>query len=75
MKQYFFDIVGPGKSEYDYSGKTFSTLEKAYELAELMAFDLAAASDEWSGWRISVSSADGHRFFSIPVEQSCLGAW
>lgn len=73
MKQYFFDVVGPGRPEYDYSGRAFSTLEKAYELAELIAFDLAV-SEEWDGWRISVSDVEGNNIFSVPVESSCLAA-
>lgn len=74
MKRYFFDVAGPGKPEYDYSGRTFLTPGKAHEFAEFLACDLAVSSDEWDGWRISVRSPEGAMIFSIPVRSSCLGA-
>jgi len=74
MKRLFFDIVGPNKRDYDYSGRNFSTLEKAYELAEFMAHDLAVSSDECNGWCVSVYSPEGNVIFSIPVRSSYLGA-
>jgi hypothetical protein len=69
MNGYFFDIVGHGRSELDYTGRLLPTPEKAYDVAELMAFDLAVKrEDETIGWAVNVSSAEGRRLFSIPVQ-------
>jgi hypothetical protein len=38
--RYFFDIVGYGRSELDYTGRILPTPKIAYDAAELMAFDL-----------------------------------
>lgn len=75
MRRYFFDVVGPDRSEYDYSGRDMPTPEKACGLAELIALDLALEPEEpWYGWTINVRSAEGHEFFSIPVQASYLAA-
>ena len=69
MKRYFFDVVGHGRSELDYKGRELPTPESAHDAAELMAFDLAVRSEsETIGWAVSVSSAEGQKLFSIPVQ-------
>jgi hypothetical protein len=71
MQRYFFDIVGGQRSNCDYRGREFPTPEGAFELAELMALDLAIdANDERIGYSINVSTADGRKLFSVPV-QAC----
>lgn len=35
MNRYFFDVVGYGRPELDYSGRILPTLDKAYDEAEL----------------------------------------
>jgi hypothetical protein len=75
MKRYFFDVVGHERSELDYTGRILPTPEIAYDAAELMAFDLVVKrEDEAIGWAVSVSSAEGRKLFSIPVQTSYLRA-
>lgn len=74
VKRYFFDVIRRGQSEYDYSGRTLPSPEKAYELAELMAFDLAVACEEREDWHVHVCSAEGQKIFSIAVEPSYVAA-
>jgi hypothetical protein len=75
VKRYFFDIVGQAGSELDYTGRILPTPEKAYDAAELMAFDLAVKrEDDTIGWTVNVSSAEGRKLFSIPVLASYLAA-
>ena len=75
MERYFFDIVGLGRSELDYTGRILAAPERAYELAELMALDLAVVrEDETLGWAGNVSSIEGRTLFSIPVRTSYLAA-
>jgi hypothetical protein len=73
--RYFFDVVGHGRSELDYTGRILPTPEIAYDAAELMAFDLVVKrEDEAIGWAVNVSSAEGRKLFSIPVQTSYLAA-
>ena len=75
MQHYFFDVVGRGRSELDYAGRILPTPEAAYDTAELMALDLAVKrADDVMGWAVSVSSVDGRKLFSIPVQASYLAA-
>jgi hypothetical protein len=76
MQRYFFDFIHEGKSDYDYSGRLFSTLGEVQALAELMAFDLEVTLDERKrdGWLISVQDEAGGRILSVPVQSSCLAA-
>ena len=75
MTRYFFDVVGHSRTELDYVGCLFSTAKEAYETAELMAYDLVVKShDEIIRCAVSVSDAEGHKLFSIPLQASCLAA-
>lgn len=75
MRRYFFDIVGRQRCEYDYRGSDLPSCEKAHQLAELIALDLALEPDDpWYGWTVKVRSAEGCEFFAIPVQQSHLAA-
>ncbi|HEY7244187.1 MAG TPA: hypothetical protein VH678_09925 [Xanthobacteraceae bacterium] len=68
MQKYFFDLVGQGRSQYDYRGRVLAAPEKAFHLAELIALDLdVRAEGEWSGWSINVRNAYGQQYFSVPV--------
>ena len=76
MQHYFFDVVGRGRSELDYAGRILPTPEAAYDTAELMALDLAVKrADDVMGWAVSVSSIDGRKLFSIPVQASYLARY
>ena len=74
MKRYFFDVVGHERSELDYTGRILPTPEIAYDAAELMAFDLIVKREESIGWAVNVSSVEGCKLFSIPVQTSYLAA-
>lgn len=75
MRRYFFDVVGDQRTEYDYHGSELPTPEKAYELANLIALDLAIEPDgQWNGWAVKVCSAEDHQYFTVPVQSSCLSA-
>jgi hypothetical protein len=75
MRRYFFDVISGQYSNYDYCGRNFPTPESAYELAELMALDLAVdTEDEHVGRSVNVTTADGRKLFSVPVQPCCLAA-
>lgn len=75
MTRYFFDRVTSQRSEYDYSGKMLESLERARQLAELIAMDLSMEpDDEWSGWSVNVRRPDGLQLFSVPVRTFALAA-
>jgi hypothetical protein len=75
MKRYFFDLMKPDRPEIDCVGRVFATAEEAYDAAETMAFDLVVTdADAMLGSAITVSSAQGLKLFSIPVQVSCLAA-
>ena len=68
MKRYFFDLVSLDRSEYDFRGHECSSLEHAFQMAELIALDLELRSEgEWSGWTVKVRNRDGKHLFSVPV--------
>ena len=71
MKRYFFDLDTQRQSMYDYKGREFPTPEAAYQLAELIALDLAF-DGESAGWAVAVRSPEGKRVFSIPVRDAEL---
>ena len=68
MQRYFFDVVGQNRSEYDYRGREFSSPEKAWQLAELIALDLGIdPQGERAGWTVKVRDSRGRQFFSMPI--------
>jgi hypothetical protein len=71
MTRYFFDRGTQRDSMYDYKGGEFPTPDAAYQLAELIALDLAL-DGEWAGWTVAVCSPGGERFFSVPVRDADL---
>jgi hypothetical protein len=71
MKRYFFDLGTQCDSMYDSKGGEFPAPDAAYQLAELIALDLAL-DGEWVGWTVAVCSPDGERFFSVPVRDAEL---
>jgi hypothetical protein len=70
VQRYFFDRVSGTRSEFDYRGYEFPTIESAAEMAELLALDLAIdTANDWTGWAIKVSNAAGDHFLTIPVQE------
>ncbi len=75
MQRYFFDLVGRQGFNYDYTGRDLPTLNKACQLAELIALDYSMKDDEeWAGCAVSVCMADGTKILSVPVVPSWLAA-
>jgi hypothetical protein len=74
VNRYFFDVVGHGRSEFDYAGCVLPTPEGAYDAAESIAYDLAVAGEDTIGWVVNVCSIEGRKLFSIPVLASYLAA-
>ncbi len=67
MNLYFFDFVGLARSQYDYHGRVFRTLEKARGFAELLALDFGVESEpEWVS--VQIRNASGELFVSVPVQ-------
>jgi hypothetical protein len=67
MTRYFFDFVGSARSQYDYHGRVFKTLEHACGFAELIALDFGIDSEpEWVS--VQVRSARGELFYSVAVQ-------
>jgi Domain of unknown function (DUF6894) len=72
MTRYFFDVLGRGRSEYDFSGTLFPDPQQAFDWAQLLAIDLEVAGEdqEFIGGRLGVRSIDGRELFSIPIDQT-----
>jgi hypothetical protein len=69
MCRYFFDLVGQKRTEYDFRGREFSSLEDAFQMAEIIAIDLELKSEgEWRGWSVEVRNSDSGHLFSVPVQ-------
>jgi len=75
MNKYFFDLVNPQSSNYDFRGGEFPSPERAFQLAELIALDLGIEADrKWSGWTIKVRNIHGQQLFSAPVPELDLAS-
>jgi len=73
MERYFFDVVGNEGPALDYTGRTLPTADEAYNVAELMALDLAVKQgDGVIGSTVTVSNTYGRKLFSIQVKESYL---
>jgi hypothetical protein len=69
MCRYFFDLVGQKRTEYDFRGREISSLEDAFQMAEIIALDLELKSEgEWRGWSVEVRNSDGRHLFSVAVQ-------
>lgn len=68
MRRFFFDYRTKDQSLFDYRGQEFHTLQGALEFAEAMVHDLThSLTENWTGWHVDVSSADGQKYFSLPI--------
>ena len=75
MRRYFFDLVGAERSNYDYTGRELPSPENAYQLAELIAVDLAVEDQEPTyGWTVKVRNVQGHEVFCVAVKPEYLAA-
>jgi hypothetical protein len=71
MHRYFFDLVSQNRTQHDFRGQECPSLEEAFQLAEIIAFDLELESHgEWRGWSVRVRNSDGTQLFSVPVRSA-----
>jgi hypothetical protein len=66
MRRYFFDLIDPTRSEFDYRGREMTSADQARELAELIAIDESTRGDR-IGWQVRVSDAAGKSYCSVPI--------
>jgi hypothetical protein len=68
MTSYCIALVSPDRAESRLRMGEFPAAERAFELAELIAFDLSIEVDgNWWGWTVEVRSAQGRKLFAVPV--------
>jgi hypothetical protein len=68
MTNFCIALVSPQRAESRLRVGEFPAAERAFELAELIAFDLSIEVDgNWWGWTVEVRSAQGRRLFAVPV--------
>ena len=71
MTRFFYDIANETSRTYDYHGRFFSTADEAFEMAEIVAYDLACSEkDNWAGFEIQVRNVANEILFSFPIEPS-----
>lgn len=64
MNRFFYDIVGATSHSYDYQGRYFRTTGEAFEMAELVAYDLACSEkNNWAGFEIQVRDVSNEKLF------------
>ena len=73
MTQFFFDIAFGETVYHDFHGRQFAKAEEAYELADLIALDLAV-TEEARGKEVQVRNVAGQRLYFIGVGDSDLMA-
>ena len=68
MTKYCIALVSPQRAESHLRVGEFPAAERAFELAELIAYDLGIEVDgKWWGWTVEVRSAPGRKLFAVPV--------
>jgi Domain of unknown function (DUF6894) len=69
MTRFFFDYRAKDQSLLDYRGQEFHSIQAALEFAQTTAQDLTLSlAENWAGWTVEVSNAQGERYFSVPVD-------
>ena len=68
MTKYCLALMSPQHTESHVRTGEFPAVERAFELAELIALDLGIEVDgKWWGWTVEVRSAQGRKLFAVPV--------
>ena len=68
MTKYCIALVSPERAESRLRVGEFPAAETAFELAELIAYDLGLEADgNWWGWTVEVRSAPGRKLFAVQV--------
>jgi hypothetical protein len=71
MRRYFFDLVSQNRTQHDFRGQECPSIEDAFHMAELIAFDLELdCHGEWHGWSVRVRNSDGTQLLSVPVRSA-----
>jgi hypothetical protein len=69
--RFFIDYTAEGQSLYDYKGEEFLSSNDAFNFAEATAQALKNnLSGLWKGWSVEVRSAEGEKYFSLPIDNS-----
>jgi hypothetical protein len=74
MTQFFFDIASQETVYHDFQGRNFTKAEEAYELANLIALDLAITEEAEKAWakEVHVRNVAGQRLYFVRVSDSDL---
>ena len=68
MTKYCIALVSPQRAESRLRVGEFPAAERAFELAELIAYDLGIEiGGKWWDWTVEVRSAQGRKLFAVPV--------
>jgi hypothetical protein len=68
MTQFCFALTSPRHAESRLRIGDFPSVERALELAELIAFELGADADgNWQDWSVEVRNSEGRRLAAVPV--------
>ena len=69
MQRYFFDVTEGSRTEYDYKGRDFLSVEMANQHAELIALDLGLSADprEFPRQEVKMRNVAGALLFAVAV--------
>jgi CheY-like chemotaxis protein len=66
--RFFFDYTSPDRSLLDYRGDEFLSPDDALDFAEATTQTMKSdLNGNWMGWSVEVRSADGIKYFTLPV--------
>jgi two-component system, chemotaxis family, chemotaxis protein CheY len=66
--RFFFDYTTDGRSLRDYRGEEFRSPDDALDFAEAIAQAMKSnLTSDWTDWSVEVRSAEGTKYFSLPV--------
>lgn len=69
--RFFIDYKAEGESLYDYQGEEFLSSDDALDFAQSTVLALKNnLSGLWKGWSVEVRSAEGKKYFSLPIDSS-----
>lgn len=67
--RFFIDYTAEDQTLYDYKGEDFLNPNDALDFAQATAQALYNHLDSiWKGWSVEVRSAEGKKYFSLPID-------
>jgi len=67
--RFFIDYTAEGQSLYDYQGEEFLSSSDVLDFAQATALTLHNhLGGIWKGWSVEVRSAEGKKYFSLPID-------